>query len=368
MQYRLSCSPQNDLTPSSLGLSSLLAPIVFLLLIALTTLTQAAPPSNDLTLVWQDEFDGTDLDSTKWKTAPEWFRQGASYWSPDNYHLNGAGRLTLSVTESNGIVYAGAIRTHRLFDRTYGYFEVRCKLPQIKGGWAAFWMMPYGNHPGDAGRDGTEIDIFESINGWNNKVQHALHWDGYGVEHQKVSQSFTRSDLYDGGFHTFGVWWTENEYIFYIDNEETWRTSDGGVSQVKQYLKLTMEVSNADWPGKWSEQIEKPIPWMIDYVRVYEAQESGTVNIQKDPSQAPLYRLSISNNTVRVLFDNPRHLQDYKIEVWDLKGSLISKDSKIENADYLINLAAYTEGVYFVRVTHLKSNQITVTPFQHLAQ
>jgi beta-glucanase (GH16 family) len=221
-------------------------------------------------LVWNDEFNGTELDDTKWKPAPEWHRQGGSYWSDENYEMTGSGQVKLITSERNDSVFCGAIRTHNLFDQKYGYFEVRCKVPQIRGGWTAFWMMPYGNNVGDEGNDGTEIDIFESINGWNNKIQHALHWDGYGAEHQKSSQSFTRSDLYDDAYHTFGMRWTDTEYTFYIDGVQTWQTSAGGVSDVNQYLKLTMEVSGDTWPGNWDDQVEKPIDWLIDYVRVYE--------------------------------------------------------------------------------------------------
>ena len=79
-----------------------------------------------------------------------------------------------------------------------------------------------------------------------------------------------RPDLYDGQYHVFGMMWTPEEYIFYIDNEETWRTSTAGVSDVNQYLKLTLEVSGQTWAGDWNNQVTKPIDWFVDYVRVYD--------------------------------------------------------------------------------------------------
>ena len=148
---------------------------------------------------------------------------------------------------------------------------MRSTTPQIRGGWAAFWMMPYKNEVGQQGRDGTEIDIFETINGWNNKLNHALHWDGYAASQQSAKHHMTeRTDIYDGGYHTFGLLWTATEYVFYVDGLETWRSSAGGVSQVKEYLKLTMEVSSGTWPGDWQDQVKKPIYWDIDYVRAYQ--------------------------------------------------------------------------------------------------
>ncbi len=242
------------------------------LMLSLVCLSGYAQITNNLNLVWADEFNGNTLDASKWKVPPAWNRQGGSYWSADNYEMTGNGQLRLSVTEKNGKVYCGALRTHNLFDKKYGFFEVRCKVPQMKGGWAAFWMMPYGNKPGNAGNDGTEIDIFESINGWKGQINHALHWDGYGPEHKHEAKKMQRPDLYDDKYHIFSVMWTPQEYIFYIDNKETWRTSTGGVADVKQYLKLTLEVSGSTWPGDWKEQKIKPIHWLIDYVRVYDYQ------------------------------------------------------------------------------------------------
>lgn len=225
--------------------------------------------TDTLVMIWNDEFDGTEIDNSKWDYCPNWFRQGGSYWVDENAWVDGSGLLKLRVSESNDSVYCGAIRTHNKYNQKYGYFEVSCRVPQIQGGWAAFWMMPYGNRVGDQGNDGTELDIFESINGWNGKIQHALHWDGYGAEHQSDKKSMTDWGLYDGEFHKFGMMWTPEEYVFYIDDEETWRTSAGGVSDVEQYMKLTMEVSNATWPGDWDNQTTKPITWAIDYVRTY---------------------------------------------------------------------------------------------------
>jgi beta-glucanase (GH16 family) len=239
--------------------------------------------ADNLRMVWNDEFSGNSLDGSKWATPPAWFRQGGCYWSNDNHKMTGDGKVKLSVTESNdGTVYCGALRTHNKFDKKYGYFETRCTVPQIHGGWAAFWMMPYGNHPGNAGNDGTELDIFESINGWRGQINHALHWDGYGAAHQHVSEKMNRPDLYDGQYHVFGLMWTPEEYIFYIDNEETWRTSVAGVSDVNQYLKLTMEVSGQNWAGNWNDQLIKPIDWFVDYVRVYDYEPiiGGDVNLE----------------------------------------------------------------------------------------
>jgi beta-glucanase (GH16 family) len=69
------------------------------------------------------------------------------------------------------------------------------------------------------------------------------------------------------GFHDYGLLWTKEEYVFYVDGKEVWRTKAGGVSQVPEYLKLTEEI------GEWGGDITKaqlPDYFEVDYVRVYE--------------------------------------------------------------------------------------------------
>ena len=118
---------------------------------------------------------------------------------------------------------------------------------------------------GDGGRDGTEIDIMEKP--WrDDRTTQNLHWDGYGKDHKSAGLQFSVPGLNEG-FHTFGLYWTPEEYVFYVDGLETWRTSAGGVSQVPEWAKLTEEI------GKWGGDIAQaslPDYFTVDYVRVYD--------------------------------------------------------------------------------------------------
>ena len=97
-------------------------------------------------------------------------------------------------------------------------------------------------------------------------VQHTFHWDGYGKDHKSKGKVVKVPAVMDG-FHTFDLWWKSDEYIFYVDGKETWRTKAGGLSQVPEYLKLSDEV------GNWAGDINKaklPDEFLVDYVRVYD--------------------------------------------------------------------------------------------------
>jgi hypothetical protein len=64
-----------------------------------------------------------------------------------------------------------------------------------------------------------------------------------------------------------GLWWKPDEYVFYVDGKEIWRTDAGGVSQVPGYIKLSDEIG--DWAGDITKA-ELPDKFLVDYVRVYD--------------------------------------------------------------------------------------------------
>lgn len=165
-----------------------------------------------------------------------------------------------------------------LFSQAFGYFEVKAKLPNAQGLWSAFWLQSSNQRKSsNAGVDGTEIDVFESafINNDKSRMGHALIWNGYG----EFSDSDTiinelSQNLYEG-YHTYALKWTPEFYVFYIDGEPTWATNGGGVSKVKEFLRLTVEIDAGDGWGPHGQEIgqfshEGDSEFLIDYVKVWQ--------------------------------------------------------------------------------------------------
>jgi beta-glucanase (GH16 family) len=223
-------------------------------------------------LAWSDEFDGPTVDESKWEIfgsdRPQRRRDG--WWVKEDAYLDGQGHLLLRTRQDGDRYTCGAVRTRRKFDHTYGYWVARCKFPEQPGHWPAFWTMPANGvgRVGDEGRDGTEIDIMEKA--WlTDHINHALHWDGYGKNHKSSAKKIEIPGV-SKGWHAFGLHWTKEQYVFYVDGKETWRTSAGGVSQVPEYAKLTEEI------GPWAGDIKTailPDYFTVDYVRVYDEAE-----------------------------------------------------------------------------------------------
>lgn len=227
--------------------------------------TITSPSGKVYEVSFEDIFSGNVLDETKWRCCPESRRQDIGGWWKDSMTEVHDGNLWLWAKIDNGTPISGAVRSLGLFEQAYGYFESRIMFPRTTGFWGAFWMMcgRVGKVDGSA-VTGAEIDIIESGECPRGGVNHAIHWDGYGEAHKSVSSVFKRPGLYKG-WHTYAFEWTESEYIFYVDGEETWRTSEPGICRYPGYLKLSTEF------GSWAAPIvadELPDCMRVDYVRV----------------------------------------------------------------------------------------------------
>ena len=240
--------------------------VLVALLVAAAAMGAAAEPPRDENLVWSDEFGGTSLDLTKWGYRGLGPRKGGVNVK-EAVSLDGKGHLVLTTSKVGGKYHTGMIGTQGKFERAFGYFECRVKLQAQHGHWSAFWLQSprLGKVVGDTKQSGTEIDIFEYLVKRGDKIQHTLHWDGYGRDHKSAGHVHAHPGL-SKGWHTVGLEWTEDGYVFYVDGKATWRVSKG-LSGTPQYIILSLEV------GKWAGSIAKarlPDSVIFDYVRVYK--------------------------------------------------------------------------------------------------
>lgn len=225
----------------------------------------SVPPGKQWKLAWNDEFDGKTIDPAKWTYRPDGKRRDG-WWSSKAVSLDGQGHLVLSASRQGDKCVCGDIVTANKFQHAFGYYVCRLQFQTQQGHWPAFWLTnPAVMNVGNEGRAGTEIDICEKPH-LGDLIEHNLHWDGYEQFTRNANHKESIAGL-SQGWHTSALWWKQNEYIFYIDGKETWRTSAGGVSQSPEYILLSDEVS------KWAGDISKaklPDAILVDYVRVYD--------------------------------------------------------------------------------------------------
>lgn len=231
-------------------------------------------------LVWWDEFDGNAIDTNNWRIEPSGNFDGTKYgepivrkggyWAldqcivePITYGDEQLNVLKIRTEKVGDKWHSAGIISDRALAQKYGYFEIRARLPKFYGTWSAFGMMPYNAPTAPTGKDaldaktyGGEIDIMEApaYGRKNNEVvQQALHIGDYnrGTGTSTFSMNWLTEnvgDIYDS-FHTYGLYWDENIYKFYVDDVCVWTTSynrTGNVSGIEQYLFLSTEIGGKD--------------------------------------------------------------------------------------------------------------------------
>ncbi len=110
--------------------------------------TPVGVPGN-WTLTFQDEFNGTTLDGTKWRMGTHHVGIAGSGGNAPGNITASAGTLKLK-SEQRAVSYGGKafsyatgeVSTFFNYRQQYGYMEARIKYPAVKGLWPAFWLMP----------------------------------------------------------------------------------------------------------------------------------------------------------------------------------------------------------------------------------
>lgn len=241
-------------------------------------------PELDLTgyeLVFEDEFEGDELDLDVWKYRVQGVRRGG-FFNKSQVSVRDGNLVIAAEYLEDGAYgagwYAGDVTLKERYKQ--GYFEVRAICNGAPGFWSAFWLQassPYDAKYSQGGVGGCEIDIFESsYEGsllYDGSVATTLHCAGVdGVQEgfqSRILGDFKGNNIFEE-YNTYGLEWTEDEYIFYINGVESCRSSFGnGVSQVAEDVILSLCVPEAD-------KLEELDPetyyseFVIDYIRIYQ--------------------------------------------------------------------------------------------------
>lgn len=234
-------------------------------------------------LTWSDEFNGTSVDTTKWKvinTAPNKNNE-QEYYAPSHVSVaNGKLTLKSSNLATGGRPYtSGSVESVNKFFQLYGRFEGRMKLPKTQGIWPAFWLLP--NPSGWP----PEIDIMELLGNDPDTVYFSNHW-GVWPNNSHQTTPFSGPD-YSADFHTFAVDWWSDRMEWYIDGFRR-ATHTQAVPNSAFFIILNTAVGG-DWPGYPDGTTVFPQFFDIDYVRVYQPSYVNPGFESRGPSNVALY-------------------------------------------------------------------------------
>lgn len=258
---------------------------------AMTVVAVADPPANfsGWELVFEDNFDGNTLDTSKWNPTYNWghTHNHRAYCDEANVIVKD-GKLMLKAEAKKHpkapasakfdgkeipVDYtSAAIDTRGHFEVKYGYIEGRFKAPKHKGTWPAFWTLQDGWPP--------EIDILE-IPASRKQHHYYLHYTnpswyndhGSAWDHE-ASFGGHKDDNVDrsADFHTYAVEWDESNLNFYFDDKKF--ASYNRPTEIKQlsaqYIIVNLAVGG--WAGNDIEvTANNPAYFEADWVRVWKA-------------------------------------------------------------------------------------------------
>ena len=230
-------------------------------------------------LVYEDEFDGDSLDLDAWFYRGAGLRRGNYNASSQVNVADGLLTITAQYREDGEFGpgwYSGMLALHQRYCR--GYFEIKCKCAPGGGFWSAFWFPGDGAYEHDISRGGVgaaEIDIMEAMyyneltSAKRNSIISTIHCNGGDDDPDHIDSKrlgkFQGNDIYNT-FNTYGLKWTEDEYIFYINGTETVRSSfSKGVSTAMEELIVSLEI-----PETIDHTEDFTTEMVVDYVRIYQ--------------------------------------------------------------------------------------------------
>ena len=257
-------------------------------------------------LVWSDEFDGAAIDRKKWDfDLGNGFSSGGHWisgWGNDELQyytdeaenalvMDGSLRIRALKKQAKGFAYTSARLKSRakdrgeLFNKKYGKFEFRAKLPTGQGIWPALWMMPQHDRYGGWPRSG-EIDVMEARGQEPHKVLGTLHYGSVMPANVHTGNDYA---FPNGGtiaeFHVYAVEWEPGEIRWSVDGREYavqndwWSAKSKGKKGERNpwpapfdqpfYLIMNVAVGGR-FLGNPNETTKFPVEMAVDYVRVYD--------------------------------------------------------------------------------------------------
>ena len=256
-------------------------------------------------LVWSDEFDRPGLpDPTKWKydthrNQEGWYNNEKQYYSAERLENSRVedGRLIIEARQEvlseagladwGGQEYSSArLITQGLGDWTYGFFEIRAKLPCGRGTWPAIWMLP--SDPDVVWPAGGEIDIMEHVGFDPGVIHHSIHTTAFNFS--RGTQKTNKHELPTAceQMHKYQLLWAPKMLMFAVDDKPKFLFQKESGKQTRwpfdkpQHLLLNVAVGGT-WGGqKGIDPLVFPARMEVDYVRVYQptaliqSKEQGT--------------------------------------------------------------------------------------------
>lgn len=255
-------------------------PQILLATILLTSLL-ACSHKKTWHLVWQEDFNGTQLDTSVWSRIP----RGTADWQNTQNTTDPRlvtvrdGLLILSGIvndnpETDTAQYlTGGVYTHR--KKAFsggGRIVVRARLHGAQGAWPAIWLMPWKDYrwPMDG-----EIDIMERLNFDSIAYQTVHSYYTYNLG-KKTPRNGITERIDPDAFNDYGVDIYRDSLVFHINGKRTFaypRVAElDSLRQfpyfIDQHIRIDMQLGGG-WVGKVNPA-HLPVTMEVDWVKHFK--------------------------------------------------------------------------------------------------
>ena len=280
--------------------------------------------------VWGDEFEGDDIDLSKWDfdrcmCGTEMIEVA---YDKDVIRVSD-GRLKLYAIEytdpqkeKTRFKVPYSVMTRDKMNYVYGYVEIRAKLPFFRGSWPSFWAQTTGSLSGkDNDKYMTEVDVFEAfgypmiyfnLHKWYlkdfdfdavyglNKNRHTMYnEDAY--KRVNTDYRFENTENLENEYHTYGFEWTPTTMSGSIDGK-VFATLDitksydecedyaGFHSPIFLMFNNHLMAPDSDFRATCiADDLDKlPACYYIDYIRLYQKPGVGELYLNDEIREYPL--------------------------------------------------------------------------------
>lgn len=234
-----------------------------------------------MTLLWEDNFDGSTLNAANWTHetgtgSNGWGNNELQHYRSENTTFQDGHLIITAKEESfNGSDYTSSrIISKDKFEFRYGRIDIRAALPQGQGMWPALWML--GANFETVGWPACgEIDIMEKVGGTGkeNEIHGTVHWQNAG-ENANFGRSTNLATNTTNQFHVYSIEWNSTSIRWMVDDVE-YNVVDTTPAELDEFRRSFFFIMNVavggTWPGNPSASTAFPQHMIVDYFRVFQA-------------------------------------------------------------------------------------------------
>jgi len=246
-----------------------------------TAFHSAGSPSSSQLLLHED-FNGTQLDRSRWRTCYWWAVRGCTIasnhelqrYQPEQVRVHdGTLRLVAQRRRGrgsdgrhryvSGMISSGPARgaSRPKFAFRYGRAEIRARVPAGRGLWSAFWLLPVNRS------SKPEIDVMEIVGQRRDVAEFHLHWRAPDGEAKRRGKRWASRGL-RSGWHTFAIDWRPGSLAWLVDGVVRWRVRGAVVPRTPMYLIVNLAVGGK-WAGTPDSSTTFPSALLVDSVKVW---------------------------------------------------------------------------------------------------